>query len=270
MTGEHSYKAKESSEQNLKFPRNLALISAVLLSIGMGVVFCSNVGNKFPVRYVRIIGSLENMDVTELQQVLEPVSDQGFFDLDLAAVRDAGEQLEWIENANVRRVWPDTLELQVIEHIPYARWGSDGLLSDKGVLFKPRNTEEFFYLPKLEVSDQSQRRWVGHLQSMNQKLAAHKMGVASLHMESALGWSVTLLHGVTVVMGRKQPLIVFDRFLKALVLMGEKEIAAMKRVDLRYPQGFTVEWDSTAAGRWDQQSNGSIQRHWNTKHRVRV
>ena len=269
MSTENSFKAKEPSEYSLESRQKLVLITIVLLSIGMGVVLWSNAGNRFPIRYVRIIGSLENINLAELQNVLELVSDQGILDVNLAVVHDVSQQMEWIEKVNVRRVWPDTLELQVIEHIPYARWGSNGLLSDKGVLFEPGDLEEFIYLPKLEVSNQSQKQWVGHLHSLNQKLAVYKMGIASLHVESALGWSAILLNGITVVMGRKQPLIVFDRFLKALALMEEKEIAAMKRIDLRYPQGFTVEWDSTAVRRWSQQSNDS-QGYQITKHKVRV
>ena len=58
-----------------------------------------------------------------------PYAQRGFFAVDLEAAQTAVAHLPWVERAEVRKRWPDVLEVQVIEHMPFARWGADRLLS---------------------------------------------------------------------------------------------------------------------------------------------
>ena len=37
------------------------------------------------------------------------------------------DALPWVERADVRKQWPDTLEVQLQEHEPFAFWGQDRL-----------------------------------------------------------------------------------------------------------------------------------------------
>ena len=55
-------------------------------------------------------------------------------DLD-AMRRPPSTRLPWVERAEVRKRWPDVLEVRIVEHRPFARWGEQQLLSEHGRLF---------------------------------------------------------------------------------------------------------------------------------------
>src|SRR3972149_4471952 len=53
----------------------------------------------------------------------------------LAAVRARLEQVSWVRHVDVRRVWPDRIEVKLEEHVAFARWGDTGLVNTFGEPF---------------------------------------------------------------------------------------------------------------------------------------
>ena len=47
-----------------------------------------------------------------------------FFSVDLDAVRRAFESLPWVRKVEVRRLWPDRIEVSIEEHVALARWNN--------------------------------------------------------------------------------------------------------------------------------------------------
>ena len=58
-----------------------------------------------------------------------------FLTVDLEAVRNAFGKLPWVRVAYVRRVWPQSLEVMLEEHVALARWGGAALVSTHGEVF---------------------------------------------------------------------------------------------------------------------------------------
>ena len=61
--------------------------------------------------------------------------------------------LPWVERAEVHKRWPDVLEVRIVEHHPFARWGDDRLLSREGELFPATNVKPPANLPLLDGPD---------------------------------------------------------------------------------------------------------------------
>lgn len=51
---------------------------------------------------------------------------QSMLAVDAGAIKERLEHLRWIERASVRRLWPDTVEIRVIERRPLAVWQHQG------------------------------------------------------------------------------------------------------------------------------------------------
>ena len=64
-----------------------------------------------------------------------PYAKRGFFAVRLDDAQVAVAGLPWIEQAEVRKQWPDVLVVRVVEHRPFAWWGEDRLLSERGRIF---------------------------------------------------------------------------------------------------------------------------------------
>ncbi len=78
---------------------------------------------SLPVRHVVFTEALPHTKRGEVEQVLPAALKGNFFSLNLDMVRSALEKLPWVRKVDVRRQWPDRLEVRVEEHKPVARWG---------------------------------------------------------------------------------------------------------------------------------------------------
>ena len=67
-----------------------------------------------------------------MQEILRPFARRGYFAVQLDDAQAAVARLPWVEHAEVRKRWPDVLEVVVVEHRPFARWGEQQLLSVEG------------------------------------------------------------------------------------------------------------------------------------------
>ncbi|MBI3609324.1 MAG: FtsQ-type POTRA domain-containing protein [Nitrospirae bacterium] len=75
--------------------------------------------NVFEVREVRAAG-LERLNETDVLKRLRPSSGTSLFDLDLAALRERLLAEPWIKEVTLRKQYPDTLSIRVVERRPVA------------------------------------------------------------------------------------------------------------------------------------------------------
>ena len=115
----------------------LALTLVVLPVVAVGTGWIG--GAQWPLRTLRLPGHLERVDEAQLRATVLPFAKRGFFAVELDRIQDAVIALPWVERAEVRKHWPDVLEVRISEHRPFARWGADRLLSEQGRLFPASN-----------------------------------------------------------------------------------------------------------------------------------
>ncbi len=130
-------------------------ILAWLLAVGLVVLPVVAVLNgwvgaeRWPLAKLRVSGDFKRVSAEELRAVVLPYVRSGFFAVRLPQVQDAVERLPWVERAHVSKRWPDVLEVSVVEHQPFARWGSDRMLSEQGRLFPVPGGLKNLKLPQL-------------------------------------------------------------------------------------------------------------------------
>ncbi|MGH8708192.1 MAG: cell division protein FtsQ/DivIB, partial [Burkholderiales bacterium] len=90
---------------------------------------------SFPLREMTVLGTLAHTSRAEIEQAAHGRVVGNFFGVDLAQVRAALEGLPWVRRVEVRRVWPDRLEVTLEEHVALARWAAGGLVNVQGERF---------------------------------------------------------------------------------------------------------------------------------------
>ena len=123
-----------------------------------------------PIHSVQIEGEFRYLKKDDLQNIAMPHVQGGFFSLNLQEVREALLVLPWVEDAAVRRQWPDGLQIRVMEKQPAAWWGDGRLLSSRGVLFAPGRIGALA-LPKLDGPEGLEKTLLQELGSMQTELA---------------------------------------------------------------------------------------------------
>ena len=76
-----------------------------------------------PINAVVINGAFARVSAIQLEDALAPHVQTGFLSADLNSMRAELTNIPWISNANIRRRWPGSIEVQVTEQRPAARWG---------------------------------------------------------------------------------------------------------------------------------------------------
>jgi cell division protein FtsQ len=228
--------------------RILAWILAVAL-IALPVVAIVNgwIGaERWPLRTLRVNEDLQRVDVQKLRATVLPYAQKGFFAVRLADAQAAVAQLPWVERAEVRKRWPDVLEVRVLEHRPFARWGDDRLLSQAGRLFPRKGIELPKGLPELRGPDTRVVDVVALYNEARALFAPTGLDVRALALDRRGSWALTLSNGTEVVIGSHEARLRLTRFARLLPQLLTQDARPLTRADLRYTNGFALSWGDAA------------------------
>lgn len=101
---------------------------AVLGGYMPGVAQAVTARTGFAVNEIAVTGNKEVSEIDVLDQ-LELTGWTSLVGFDASAARDRIARLAWVQNASVRKVYPDKIEVDLVERKPFAVWQHDGKLS---------------------------------------------------------------------------------------------------------------------------------------------
>ncbi|KRG85713.1 cell division protein FtsQ [Stenotrophomonas daejeonensis] len=218
------------------------LLAIALVALPVVAVLNGWVGaERWPLTKLRVHGEFKRVPGEELQKALLPYARAGFFAVRLQDAQQAVEQLPWVASAQVRKQWPDVLEVSVVEHRPFARWGEDRLLSEQGQLFAVPRGLEHAPLPQLDGPDGKTAEVVELYNDSRALFAPAGVDVRRLAMDARGSWSLALDNGTEVVVGRNDARSRLARFVRVLPQLTRAQVPIV-RADLRYTNGFTLSW----------------------------
>jgi len=150
--------------------------------------------------------------------------------------------LPWVERVTVRRVWPDAIEMVVVEQEPLARWGKQRLISKSGTIFKPSAGEIPAGLPELSGPDERAALVTSNYKAYSESMALLGLGVKRLTADSRMAWSIVFQNGMVVKLGKGQPQKRLSKFAALYRILQKADSRQVQRVDLRYTNGASVLW----------------------------
>jgi len=200
----------------------------------------------FPLREVSVTGETAHLTHEQVQAVIARELQGNFFTVDLAQVRSGFEKLPWVRKVNVRRHWPDRLEVVMEEHRPLARWGSTALVNAQGEVFEAAINN---VLPVFTGPSEMAPEVVERFAAFEQLLAPVGRKVVQIRVSPRRAWQLKLDDGLVIELGREN----LDGRLAAFVAAYPQTMARLPQgatqVDLRYSNGFAVKspgmkWDA--------------------------
>ena len=205
---------------------------------------------RWPLRTLRVTGELVHVEDRALREAVLPHAREGFFAMRLADAQAAVAALPWVESAEVRKRWPDVVEVHVVEHRPFARWGEDRLLSEQGRLFPAAGIEPPARLPLLEGPDSRVAEVVSLYNESRVLFSPIGYDVRELVLDTRGSWSLVLSNGTRITIGSQQARPRLERFARLLPQLLQYRTERLRRADLRYTNGFALAWggeDATAS-----------------------
>ncbi len=104
---------------------------------GLGIDQVSVSGRKFT-------------DKEELYEAVNVLPGKSLFHFDIVSARQRIEDLDWVDQASVTRLWPDSIHISLVERLPIAIWQLDGelrLVDRTGQVISSEHLTEFGNLP---------------------------------------------------------------------------------------------------------------------------
>ena len=203
---------------------------------------------RYPLDVVEVTGEFRYLEKERLQGAVGPYATGGFFTVDVDSVRAAAEALPWVHRAKVRRIWPATLRVQITEQQPVAGWNDTGYLNVAGEAFFPQSGGKPQGLPQLAGPEGQSQRVLQQYREVSRTLQPLDMRAARLTMDGRRAWSLELDNGVLLQLGRARPWHRLQRFVRAWPDVFAGRVSELKRVDMRYSNGFSVFWQKPADG----------------------
>lgn len=191
----------------------------------------------FPLREVRLVEAPVHVRRAEIEAVVAAQLRGTFFTIDLARTRKGFEALPWVRKADVRRQWPDRLEVRLEEHVPLARWGSIGLVNVQGEVFDAPYEGR---LPVFNGPEDASKEMAIQYAYFRKSLEPLGQVPVQVNVSARRAWSVRVDSGVTLELGRNDLENRLARFVqnyeRAAQVLGRR----VDHVDLRYTNGFAV------------------------------
>jgi len=216
----------------------VALVVLPVVALVNGWVGASH----WPLRTLRVEGELRRVDAARLRATVLPYAQEGFFAVRLGAAQAAVARLPWVEHAEVRKRWPDVLEVRIVEHRPFARWGSDRLLSERGSLFPAKGVPLPNGLPQLGGPDARVADVVALYNESRALFAPSGLEVRGVALDRRGSWSLQLSNGAEVMVGSSEARLRLTRFARLLPQLLSQKQQPLLRADLRYTNGFALSW----------------------------
>jgi cell division protein FtsQ len=222
-------------------------IALVALPI-VGVLRGWFAASRWPVTQLTVQAEFKHVSADEIRDVVRPRLGKGFFALDLDAVQKAVAALPWVESAEARKRWPDTLQLRIYERQPFARWNDKQLISRQGLVFDSPGATDTSALPDLRGPDARLAEVVSFYAETRKAFAGTHLQINGVALTERGSWSVSTASGAQIVIGdRDQAGRRLRRFLDVYPQLIAGHADGFAYADLRYTNGFAVRWPQAAA-----------------------
>ena len=231
-----------SHEQTRSGSRWPWLIMAVCAMLATPLWLTVTSPGTLPIKRVIVRSSFQHLVQSDLKSLIEPYVDTGLFAVHARQLRQRLQAQPWVNQANVRRVWPDGIKIEIVEKKPVAYWGEHSLLTAEGKVFELPKNQAKLSLPALMGPEGQEKQVLQVYENISKILAPVDMNIKELQLSPSLSWSVKLNNGVTVLLGRNEPVHQVERLQKVYRrIVGDRE-GEVEQLDMRYPRGMAVRW----------------------------
>ncbi|MDP5237941.1 cell division protein FtsQ/DivIB [Uliginosibacterium sp. 31-16] len=249
-------------------PDWMNLVSGVLIllaSVMFGIVAFKVVVKMplFALREVVVISPLGHVTHAQLRYVAASSLRGNFFTVDLDRARKAFENLPWVRNAQLRRLWPGSIEVVLEEHVAVAYWrsvdsGDTRLVNSFGELFDAAANDS---MPVFSGPSDSSAQILAEMRQLNEVLQPMQRKIVALSLSGRHAWQLKLDDGMVIELGKDLSKDQDDRKVKAtpeerlarFVALWPQTREKLGRpvlvADLRYQSGFALRMANSEQGK---------------------
>jgi len=198
---------------------------------------------SLPLTNLILTGEREHVSYDLVRQTLVNQEDRlNFFTLEIAEIQKQLEDQPWVYSASIRKHWPDTLKIHIVEQSIVASWNQEALLNRFGEIVNVVPSEADSFVALSGDNQQSEEVLNTYLQ-LKQLFEPTHYRIAALTSDKRNSTELVLNNGISLRLGKEQKLERIQLFFTAFPRIVKKyEISSIDYVDLRYDTGLAIGW----------------------------
>lgn len=216
-------------------------------------VYLSYQDTLLPIKTIQLSGTFRYIDQQEIESAVQQYIGEGFFSLDINRVQKTLGDKPWTESISIRRVWPDRLNIVIVEKTPVARWDNNHLLSDKAAVYRAE-TKAFAGLPLVYTAGTNPGQMLSLYYRLASQFTSLNETLVAVHKDSRGALDLQLENGLMIKVGRSDVERKILRFVAIYRQQIQPRLAKIQQLDLRYSNGFAVAWKKEILQSRDQAS----------------
>lgn len=214
--------------------RALLLLLVITLLAGTAITAFNRMDGN--VQRIAVKGDFEYLTQNLVREMILDQLTESYLNLDLGQLKDKLESMPWIYKASIRRAWPYTLQIQIEEESPIARWNDEAFVNQGGEVIFIEQNRKLSSLPQLKGEDAFSADILAVYRDISSQVAAKGLVVRLLEQDSVGSVTVTFSNDVRVLLGRHEKMVRLQRFLAIY----QQETVAGLVFDARYSNGVAV------------------------------
>jgi cell division protein FtsQ len=236
---------RNHKKSGLSSARNISLLR-VLLSWFVILLFCIFVyeiifnvldPKLLPVTHVKMVAVCKHVSGSDVKKHIFPML-RGFFSTNVMDIKQELMNIPFVDEVAVRRLWPDTLLIEITEQQLVARWGKAAVNSKGVVVNVPVDSHK--NLPIFVGPEGQAANILQMYRDMSVLLQQIGVTITQVDLTSRRSWQLTLSHGVKVVLGCDNILFKLEQLIALWPTLYEVHGKSIAVIDLRYTNGLAV------------------------------
>ena len=211
-----------------------------------------------PVRHVEVVGNLLPVEALDVERRLTELKPKRLLSTDLDGLREHLLKLSWPEVVEIRRVWPDTIQIRITPKLVVAKWGSQGYLTAAGDLVT--RPDRSGGVPLLDCEVASPQKALETYRYLQDIVSENGLEISALVQNTFGEWQLTLSNGVRAHLGLDLRRSRVQRFVRVHRHLADVSAVPVRYLDLRYANGVAVRFDESPmiAGRCVEPIEGQL------------
>lgn len=244
---------KSTKRRSANFPlslRDVVEVLAVVALLGLIVIGVHKLRSPktMPVQQVNFEGQWLHLNRKQLIETVQLHLQSAFLSIDLRAIEQSLQALNWVEKASIRRQWPGMLIIHITEQQPIARWGRDGLLNPHSEVFYPDEQTQLPNLPVLFGPPGRENELVVQFEKIKASLESGGVELKALIEDERGSRHLLIDRGIRIALGRGDHRSALTRLMRVYRKIIVPQHEAIAGIDLRYTNGFSVAWKPAVKG----------------------
>jgi len=195
-----------------------------------------------PIDSINVNGDLKRVSTKSIENNTKNLLKKGILSFSASDVKQKLETLDWVQSVEIIRVWPNKIDIRIMEESLLGIWNNDLILNSSGKLYVVDKRSVPSNIPQLNGPKGSERDVMNLFIKIDTLLTGRGLYLEAITLDARGSWSFRIKPKIEIKLGKTEINKKLERFFLALDQSLLAKINKVSYIDLRYSEGLAVSW----------------------------